>query len=222
MSADLHYSLPIFADLGRNDICPCGSGKKYKKCHAPIHQIEREAAQKTQHVAALVGPDTIPWRLFQVMQQATADNLLVFLWDLLHEQSPLRAKHISQQGFISATDKGEQPLPASRGFELLRYRLDAPDTVLLLSREDLLADTITFQLITLRPNEIGADGAAREVRYPGLRLWELQQVVRPRAEIKDVQKVSPSDLGLSWTPRTFERPVKAAPVDAAPAEQAAP
>ena len=22
-----------FADAGRNDPCPCGSGKKYKKCH---------------------------------------------------------------------------------------------------------------------------------------------------------------------------------------------
>jgi preprotein translocase subunit SecA len=22
-----------FADVGRNDPCPCGSGKKYKKCH---------------------------------------------------------------------------------------------------------------------------------------------------------------------------------------------
>jgi preprotein translocase subunit SecA len=25
---------------GRNDLCPCGSGKKYKNCHMPI-----EAAQ---------------------------------------------------------------------------------------------------------------------------------------------------------------------------------
>ncbi|WP_102377833.1 SEC-C metal-binding domain-containing protein [Raoultibacter timonensis] len=22
-----------FANVGRNDPCPCGSGKKYKKCH---------------------------------------------------------------------------------------------------------------------------------------------------------------------------------------------
>ena len=22
-----------YADVGRNDPCPCGSGKKYKKCH---------------------------------------------------------------------------------------------------------------------------------------------------------------------------------------------
>ena len=22
-----------FADVGRNQLCPCGSGKKYKRCH---------------------------------------------------------------------------------------------------------------------------------------------------------------------------------------------
>src|ERR1700741_4474942 len=28
---------------GRNEPCPCGSGKKYKKCHGDIQQIERVA-----------------------------------------------------------------------------------------------------------------------------------------------------------------------------------
>lgn len=41
------------AKVGRNDLCPCGSGKKYKKCceakdHAPrkltAHKIESEGA----------------------------------------------------------------------------------------------------------------------------------------------------------------------------------
>lgn len=200
MSADMHYSLPIFADLGRNDACPCGSGKKYKKCHYPIHQIEREAAQKTRHVAALIGPDTIPWQFLQVMKQATEDNLLVFLWELLHELSPLRARYASQQAFIAATDKGEQALPASRGFELLRYRLDEPETHLLLAREDQLAGTYIFQIVTLRRNEVDADGAQRQVQYPGLRIWDVQHVVRPRAEIKDLNAVSLSDVGVGWRP----------------------
>ncbi|HEX9604188.1 MAG TPA: SEC-C metal-binding domain-containing protein, partial [Myxococcales bacterium] len=24
--------------VGRNDPCPCGSGKKYKKCHLPLEE----------------------------------------------------------------------------------------------------------------------------------------------------------------------------------------
>lgn len=40
----------IAVNLGRNDPCPCGSGKKYKKCHLLIEQaedkIKNEALEK--------------------------------------------------------------------------------------------------------------------------------------------------------------------------------
>jgi len=29
--------------LGRNDLCSCGSGKKYKKCHLPSDEAARHA-----------------------------------------------------------------------------------------------------------------------------------------------------------------------------------
>jgi uncharacterized protein YecA (UPF0149 family) len=29
---------PVALRAGRNDPCPCGSGKKYKKCHLPIDE----------------------------------------------------------------------------------------------------------------------------------------------------------------------------------------
>ena len=33
-----------YANVGRNDPCPCGSGKKYKKCHAPITELMGDSA----------------------------------------------------------------------------------------------------------------------------------------------------------------------------------
>lgn len=33
------------ARAGRNDPCPCGSGKKYKKCHLPIDERVETAAR---------------------------------------------------------------------------------------------------------------------------------------------------------------------------------
>jgi hypothetical protein len=37
------------APLGRNDVCWCGSGKKYKKCHLKKDEIKRvEAAYSAQ------------------------------------------------------------------------------------------------------------------------------------------------------------------------------
>jgi tetratricopeptide (TPR) repeat protein len=35
----LHKAIPLISDrIGRNDPCPCGSGKKYKKCHGEGHK----------------------------------------------------------------------------------------------------------------------------------------------------------------------------------------
>jgi hypothetical protein len=40
------------AKTGRNDLCPCGSGKKYKKCHEPL---ERGGTAKGRMLAIVVG-----------------------------------------------------------------------------------------------------------------------------------------------------------------------
>ncbi|PIQ76914.1 hypothetical protein COV83_00230 [Candidatus Peregrinibacteria bacterium CG11_big_fil_rev_8_21_14_0_20_49_14] len=47
--------------IGRNDKCPCGSGKKYKKCHLPMdsnstHHLTHEDTQQFQ----LIPPSTPP------------------------------------------------------------------------------------------------------------------------------------------------------------------
>ena len=34
--------IPALADPGRNDPCPCGSGRKYKKCCEPYARIMRK------------------------------------------------------------------------------------------------------------------------------------------------------------------------------------
>ena len=41
-----------FSLVGRNDPCPCGSGKKYKKCCLPKHQAEQQAAQAAAEASA--------------------------------------------------------------------------------------------------------------------------------------------------------------------------
>lgn len=39
--------LRMFATLGRNDKCICGTGKKYKKCHLPLVEKVKRAGDKT-------------------------------------------------------------------------------------------------------------------------------------------------------------------------------
>lgn len=59
------------ADTGRNDTCPCGSGKKYKKCHL--------VADETALAAPPVAPDpevmlANGWRLFEQRRPGAAEK----------------------------------------------------------------------------------------------------------------------------------------------------
>ena len=41
-------------NMGRNDPCPCGSGRKYKKCHLPKDEHAQQEEIKKQQQAAPV------------------------------------------------------------------------------------------------------------------------------------------------------------------------
>lgn len=43
------------SEVGRNDPCPCGSGKKYKKCCALKTTLERRVVSKVDSVEAQAG-----------------------------------------------------------------------------------------------------------------------------------------------------------------------
>jgi hypothetical protein len=60
------------AKIGRNDACPCGSGKKYKSCHekdgtAYLEKLAREGdMQQRREVRERLRLEGVPWykRLF--------------------------------------------------------------------------------------------------------------------------------------------------------------
>ena len=68
---DLETARARLADTGRNDVCPCQSGKKYKKCHL----LADEAAATPPTVA----PDPLErvangWRLFEQRRPGAAEK----------------------------------------------------------------------------------------------------------------------------------------------------
>jgi tetratricopeptide (TPR) repeat protein len=60
------------ADTGRNDPCPCGSGKKYKKCHLAADQgaVAAPAAAPDPEEMLATG-----WRLFEQRRPGAAEKL---------------------------------------------------------------------------------------------------------------------------------------------------
>src|SRR5207248_1643657 len=68
---DLEAARTRLAQTGRNDACPCGSGKKYKKCHL----LGDEAAASPP--AAPPDPQELidgGWRLFEQRRPGAAEK----------------------------------------------------------------------------------------------------------------------------------------------------
>ncbi len=70
-TADPEQARARLAATGRNDACPCGSGKKYKKCHL--------AADEQATVPPVVAPDAPEhvaegWRLFEQRRPGAAEK----------------------------------------------------------------------------------------------------------------------------------------------------
>jgi tetratricopeptide (TPR) repeat protein len=55
------------ATIGRNDPCPCSSGKKYKKCCLPVHQARADEQRRAaappavQDIVRAMAPAMAPW-----------------------------------------------------------------------------------------------------------------------------------------------------------------
>jgi len=83
---------PKAAKLGRNDPCPCGSGRKYKDCHLPLHDAEQAARRRQRQAhdtlmpkligAAMATPQHFPLALAQFWGDKYASEQLAELDEL--------------------------------------------------------------------------------------------------------------------------------------------
>lgn len=195
-------AIDIPENIGRNDPCPCGSGKKYKKCHYRAHQLQSSQQKKTTEVQNLITDQTIPWTFFQLLQEIHENNLMSLYGELIHEHGSLKARVGDDQNLILGLDKGEFCFPAGAKFEFSLYRLDAPDTHILLvkGQGDSRTQQLQAQVITLRPNETDADGAPREGVVAGPRIWDVQTFTKDKSELDSKETLTLDMLGYQWNP----------------------
>lgn len=196
--SDTTPSSDIPDDIGRNDPCPCGSGRKYKKCCRRAHRLQREAEKKSREPHHIIGPDTIPWNVFKRLRQIQDNNALGVFYDLAHDEGPFRERFPDKSDFVQAIDAGDITLPAGPSFKMVHQRLDAPDTYLVIREDDPKQSEVAFQVVTLRRNEVAASGDDRDVEHDGYRIWDYQPHRLDRDEIGD--EVSMEAFGIDWRP----------------------
>ena len=185
-------------NIGRNDPCPCGSERKYKKCCQRAHRLAKETAKKSREPKDLIKEDTSSWKIFELLGQVHENNALGLFHDLAHDEGPFRERYAEKSAFVQAIDDGDEILPAGRNFELAHIRLDPPDTYLVIRDDDPKEDKVHFQVVTLRPNECGADQQERDADHLGFRIWDYQRHKIERDSFDDLPSME--QFGIDWHP----------------------
>lgn len=175
-------------DVGRNDPCPCGSEKKYKKCCMNADRIQKEATKSSRAPHELIGEHTSPWDLYKLLVSATENNMPKFFWEAAHELGPWRQRYTTPEQYFVALGDGSDNMVARAGSDLLRIRHDDPDVLLLLRRGDVA------EVVTLRTHELDAAGDTRDVDHWGYRVWDVTRVDIP----KGTDDITFSALGVAW------------------------
>lgn len=198
-ATDAKDEVIIPENIGRNDPCPCQSGRKYKKCCQEKHRIEREAKKESTQVERLIGEKTNAWRVFKLLRQVHQNNMHALLYDMTHALGPFRERYPDKADYIKAADAGDEPLIAGPQADLRRVRLDENTQYLLITEglDDPRATKYTYQVVTLRPNQLDADDNARDVDHLGLRVWDIQRHERTK-EAGTEGDISLKELGYEW------------------------
>ncbi|QDG54317.1 hypothetical protein FIV42_27295 [Persicimonas caeni] len=186
-------------DIGRNDPCPCGSGRKYKKCCQRAHRMQREAEKRSAGVEDLIHQGTNAWGMFKLLRQVRENNMFALFYEMTHSEGPFRERFASKTDYIQAADAGEEILVAGSDADLRRIRLDGSDHYLLLTEglSDPRATSYRYTVIILRPNELDAEGNQRSVDHRGLRVWDIERHERAKDAVEDGD-LSLDDLGYEW------------------------
>jgi hypothetical protein len=98
--------------VGRNDPCPCGSGKKYKRCCANKDDVARRAAQEHPDVDEVLGPDASIYDLWLRWRAARKISDFNLLYDMIRADSALAERLGDRAAFIADCDQGTALVPS--------------------------------------------------------------------------------------------------------------
>lgn len=117
----------FMASTGRNDACPCGSGKKYKKCCLPADDARRaEAARAAQQAATMVieddGLDDLSNSVLGLLKADRFDEALA-VCERLRNEFPEEIDGVEREAMVRAK-MGEHARAASLYRQVFDYVTD--------------------------------------------------------------------------------------------------
>ena len=146
-----------FSNIGRNDPCPCGSGKKYKKCCFRTNRIKQQTVKSTAKLSDFIEPKQIPYMWFKGWNTILNRREWALLFQAFFVGGPLHQKYASAEAFVEEARNHPTKVPAAGEFYLRRIRLMEEHAFIMgsLSKDDRRTSSITFEVLKITNTNVG-------------------------------------------------------------------
>lgn len=153
--------------LSRNDLCHCGSGKKYKNCCMNKDKAQEVLAQQKYDVRREIRPNTTPYQFWKTWSAANSKQAFSLVSDMTVAGSELNEALKSAEGSFVKVQK-DLGLPYEPAWTLDKIKLTETTCMFLahLDEEDKAADNVV-SMVTLQRTEMG------------LRVESVKKVIKP-------------------------------------------
>lgn len=146
------------AQAGRNDPCPCGSGKKYKKCHYQADVITQQSTHSESELNTFLRPQDPAYLWYKGLRVLVNRRDWNLLYEAFIEGSPIREKFRTVESFVTEARGSSQVAPAGgEDFTLRRFRF-LDDLVFVMGvrgREEHRREELEVEVIACRSTEVG-------------------------------------------------------------------
>lgn len=156
-----------FPSVGRNEPCPCGSGKKYKKCHYQEDVIKRQASQSPSNLGDFLPSNAPAYLWYKGLRMIVNRRDWNLLYESFIEGSAIHEQFTSAEDFVSKARTSPSHAPmGGDDYTLRRFRFLGDHVFILGVRgeEDRSADEVEYELLACR----GTSG--------GLRIYDMNRV----------------------------------------------
>ncbi len=152
--------------LQRNDLCHCGSGKKYKNCCMNKDKAQEVLAQQKYDVRREINPNTTPYKFWKTWSAANSKQAFSLVNDLTVAGSELNDALKNAEGSFVKVQK-DLGLPYEPAWTLDKIKLSETSCMFLahLNDEDKTADNVVSMLTLKRTDQ-------------GLRVESVKKVIR--------------------------------------------
>lgn len=141
----------IFEGVGRNDPCPCGSGKKFKKCHFKKIQVLKQTKDQSVSLNKFIGSGQYLYQWLKAYQMLVNRRD----WGLIHEtflpDSDIAQAMGDASSFVEMARGSSDKVPAAGDFDVVRYRMNQEFGFIMGVRnaDNRRVKNVTFEVLTL-------------------------------------------------------------------------